>query len=67
MSLQSNKKILPIALDEDLYKMIEAQAIQAGESVNVFIAQRLADAVDTWNDYCTGLAVADEERIALFN
>ncbi|MGN0904754.1 MAG: hypothetical protein ACI4PW_06325 [Alphaproteobacteria bacterium] len=58
----SHNKIVPIAIEESLYELIENQAQLAGESLETFILNRLNDSIEAWTDYCAAVSMLNNEE-----
>lgn len=58
----SHNKVVPLALEDSLYQMIETQAQLAGETLETFILNRLNDSIEAWTDYCSAVSVLNSEE-----
>lgn len=63
----SQNKIIPLALEEPLYRLIEAQARLAGETLETFILNRLNDSVEAWADYCSAVSMLNNDERSHFH
>ena len=61
-TMASDTKIIPLALDESLYRLIENHAQLEGESLEDFILNRLQDSIDAWNDYVSAVSLLNGEE-----
>lgn len=58
----SDCKVIPLMLDNSLYSLLENQAQLAGESLEKFIMDRLNDSIDAWKDYCSAVALLNNDE-----
>ena len=58
----ATNKVIPLALDEALYQLIETQAKLAGEPLEKFILDRLHDSIEAWADYCSAVSMLNNEE-----
>lgn len=63
-TIANNTKIIPLAIEDSLYRLIQTHAQLEGESLEDFILNRLQDSIDAWNDYCSAVSLlnSDEEE-----
>ncbi len=58
----AQNKVVPVALDDSLYQLIETQAQLAGETLETFILNRLNDSIEAWTDYCSAVSMLNSEE-----